>query len=216
MQILRHHSKQLLGKVKTKLSRGQRFHFFAGWLPWIADGVNLMFTLIALAWSAAMIISPKYIDPPLIMFSLLPITLFCFKVAKVVYLYHGIRVVGNGLHILSATIAGLALSHTVAKAMISGLFTKDMPFIRTPKKVASNPVSKALHAVREELLLMLVLWGAAYALNNRDDANTLDLQLWIGVLIIQSLPYLSSLLLSLISIFPNRFQKHININKRSV
>ncbi len=204
MQVMKHHASELLGRKKTCLSRGQRFHFFAGWLPWIADGVNLLFTAIALSWSVAMVATPEAIDPPLIMFSLLPITLFFFKVSKVAYLYRGIRVVGSSLQILSATIAGLALSHTVAKAMITGLFTKHIPFYRTPKKLKIKN-KKMLNAAREEFLLMIALWLAAYVLGMREDSNTLDLKLWIVVLLIQSIPYVASVYLSLISfIFQNR------------
>ena len=202
MQIMKHHIKELSGQKESKLSKGQRFHFFAGWLPWIADGANLVFTTIALMWSAGMIFYADIVDPPLIMFSLLPITLFCFKAAKVVYLYRGIQVVGSSIQVLSATLAGLALSHTVAKAMITGLFTKDIPFFRTPKKVNANQIFKAVMSAREETLLMLLLWCAAYFISMREDANTLDLLLWVIVLLVQSIPYASSLLLSLVSAFP--------------
>ena len=37
---------------------GQRYHFIAGWLPWIADGCNMLFNLAALGWSAAMVWAP--------------------------------------------------------------------------------------------------------------------------------------------------------------
>src|SRR5690606_12078153 len=55
MQILKRHAKALFWK-EGGLSSGQRYHFIAGWLPWIADGFNLLFNLAALVWSAAMII----------------------------------------------------------------------------------------------------------------------------------------------------------------
>lgn len=202
MQIMRHHVRELMGNQKSQLTRGQRYHFFSGWLPWIADGINFLFNLAAIAWSVAMITMPNLIDPPLIMFSLLPLTLFCFKIAKVIYLYRGIRVVGTLSQILSATLAGLALSHTVARAMLLGLVTRDVPFFRTPKKAHGHTLFKALAAAREEALLMFVLWIAAYAVTMREDANTLDLVLWMTVLLVQSIPYFAAVLLSLVSIFP--------------
>ena len=48
----------LLRKRKSRLTYGQRYHFIAGWLPWMADSINLLFTLAALAWSLAMIHYP--------------------------------------------------------------------------------------------------------------------------------------------------------------
>ena len=41
------------------LSPGQRYHFVAGWLPWVADGCNMLFNLAALGWSAAMVWAPR-------------------------------------------------------------------------------------------------------------------------------------------------------------
>lgn len=95
MQILRYHSHELLGLAKSKLTTGQRYHFVAWWLPWIADGINLIFNFAAVAWSLALIYLPNRIDPPLVIFSILPLTLFTFKIAKVIYLYHGAQIVGS-------------------------------------------------------------------------------------------------------------------------
>jgi len=204
MQIIKQHARVLLGREKSQLSRGQRYHFLAGWLPWIADSVNLIFTMIAIFWSVIMIMSPDQVDPPLVMFTLLPITLFCFKIAKMLYLYRGIQVVNSTVQILSATLAGLALSHTIAKAMLLGLVKNRLPFFRTPKKAHTNTVLKALASAREEALLMVALWLALYALTLREDANTLDLILWIVLLGIQSIPYVASVLVSAISAIPER------------
>src|SRR5690606_20542133 len=67
VQILRAHADSLLRK-DGRLTTGQRYHFIAGWLPWLADGLNLLFNLTALAWSLAMVLAPHRIDPPLMMF----------------------------------------------------------------------------------------------------------------------------------------------------
>ncbi len=48
VQILRAHASVLLSSDE-RLTKGQRYHFIAGWLPWMADGLNLLFNLIALA-----------------------------------------------------------------------------------------------------------------------------------------------------------------------
>src|SRR5690606_36146013 len=71
MQILHRHSAELFGRKPTRLSYGQRDHFLAGWLPWVADGFNLIFNLPAIASSLAMIVEPGQIDAPLVVFSVL-------------------------------------------------------------------------------------------------------------------------------------------------
>jgi hypothetical protein len=172
----------------------------AGWLPWIADGVNLLFNFVALGWSLAMIF--LHVDPPLIIFSILPLALFSFKVAKVVYLYRGVRIVGTIKQTVAAALAGLALSHTIARAMWLGILTRNKPFMRTPKMERASALGKALAASREEALLLACLWGAAGVLSLRYVADTLDLLLWIIVLLVQSIPYLASVIAAVISAFP--------------
>lgn len=202
MQILRHHAKELTGSTASKLTTGQRYHFIAGWLPWIADGINILFNFAALAWSIAMITMPDKIDPPLVIFSILPLSLFIFKIAKVIYLYHGVKIVSGARETVAAALSGLALSHTIAKAMWLGLFTDGRPFVRTPKMEQSVALVKALASASEETLFMLALWLAAGVIYMNSAIETWDMVLWILVLVVQSLPYFSALCLSIISAFP--------------
>jgi exo-beta-1,3-glucanase (GH17 family)/cellulose synthase/poly-beta-1,6-N-acetylglucosamine synthase-like glycosyltransferase len=202
MQIMKHHAQQLFTSANKKLTVGQRYHFVAGWLPWIADGVNLLFNFAALGWSMAMLIAPLKFDPPLIIFALLPLVLFCFKMAKVVFIYRSARIVGTAPQTIAAALAGLALSHTIAIAMVQGLFTKDKPFWRTPKMAQSVALLRALDASREESLFALALWLAAGAIALNIGTETLDLVLWIIVLLVQSLPYVAALIMAVISAYP--------------
>ena len=202
MQIVRHHSAELFFGRDTKLTSGQRYHFLAGWLPWMADGINLLFNLAALAWSVAMVVAPTKIDPPLIIFSILPLTLFCFKMAKIVYLYRGVRIVGTAKQTFAAAIAGLSLSHTIARAVWRGLATNGMPFLRTPKMEKSSFLFAAVNSAREELLIALALWCAAAAVWTLNELDSLDLLLWVIVLLVQSIPYLSAAMVAVISAFP--------------
>jgi exo-beta-1,3-glucanase (GH17 family)/cellulose synthase/poly-beta-1,6-N-acetylglucosamine synthase-like glycosyltransferase len=202
MQILRYHARELLGLAKSKLTTGQRYHFVAGWLPWIADGINLIFNFAAIAWSLALITMPDEIDPPLVIFSVLPLSLFTFKIAKVIYLYHGAQIVGSLRETIAAALAGLSLSHTIAKAMWLGLFTDGRPFVRTPKQEESAALLQAIAAASEETLMTVALWLAAATIYFKLPVDTWDMLLWVTVLMVQSLPYFSAFCLSIISAFP--------------
>jgi len=202
MQIIRHHLGELLGLRRSKLSLGQKYHFMAGWLPWLADGANLLFNLAAVGWSVGMILYPLKVDPPLIIFSALPLALFSFKIAKAIYLYRGARIVGTIKQTLAASLAGLALSHTVARAVWLGIFTRSKPFMRTPKMERASALAKALGASVQEILLLAVLWSMAGALAWQYENDTLDLLLWIIVLLVQSLPYLATVFVAVVSAFP--------------
>jgi hypothetical protein len=164
----------------------------------------MLFNVAALGWSAAMILAPDRIDPPLVMYSVLPLSLFTFKLAKLVHLYR-VRVGANFRQTVAAAVAGLALTHTIGRAVVKGLLTRGEPFFRTPKKGESARLLHALAAAREELFMMLGLWLAAWGCSHsrlQVGQEGPDRLAWIVVLMIQSVPYLSSVLASLASAFP--------------
>ncbi|WAB97024.1 MULTISPECIES: glycosyltransferase [Pseudomonas] len=201
IQIIKHHAAALLRGKGSELTRGQRYHFLAGWLPWVADGMNIFFTVGALLWSAAMIIVPHRVDPPLMIFAIPPLALFFFKVAKIIFLYR--RAVGVNLKdAFAAALAGLALSHTIAKAVLYGFFTSSMPFFRTPKNADSHGLLVAISEAREELFIMLLLWGAAAGIYLVQGLPSSDMRFWVAMLLVQSLPYLAALVMALLSSLP--------------
>jgi exo-beta-1,3-glucanase (GH17 family)/cellulose synthase/poly-beta-1,6-N-acetylglucosamine synthase-like glycosyltransferase len=202
MRIMRRHADDLFTFGGTRLTPGQRYHFVAGWLPWIADGVNLVFNLAAIAWSLAMIWAPERVDSPLLMFSVLPLSLFAFKLGKLVHLYTS-RVKVNLRQTFAAAMAGLALSHTIGLAVIKGLLTGNEAFFRTPKLRRPSAFLLALNAVRQEMLLLIALCFCAFMVAHiPDEVRGPDLTVWILVLLIQAVPYLASVLVSFISAFP--------------
>ena len=169
----------------------------------MADGVNLLFNLAALGWSAAMVWAPGLVDAPLVMYSVLPLSLFTFKLAKLAHLYR-VRVGASYRQTLAAAIAGLALTHTIGTAAVKGLVTSSEPFFRTPKGGSSSGLLHALAAAREETLMMAALMLSAWAVSYTalpQNAGP-DHLAWIVVLLVQSVPYASSLVVSLTSAFP--------------
>jgi exo-beta-1,3-glucanase (GH17 family)/cellulose synthase/poly-beta-1,6-N-acetylglucosamine synthase-like glycosyltransferase len=199
VQILKHHARLLFGR--GRLTLGQRYHFLAGWLPWLSDGFNLVFNVAAVFWSLGMALFPHDIDPPLMIFSALPLALFVFKILKLLHLY-STRVGASLRQTLAAALAGLALSHTIGLAIMQGFFTRDKPFFRTPKRADSHALLQAILESREEGLMMLGLWLAALATFINVDTGMQDLAVWVVVMLIQSIPYLATLLMSLVSAHP--------------
>jgi len=200
VRILRHHGKALFSKEDTGLTRGQRYHFVAGWLPWISDGLNLFFTIGALAWSLLMVLYPLKFDPPLVILSIMPLTLFVFKVGKMIYLYRT-RIGASITQTLASAIAGLSLAHTIAQAICIGFVTTDKPFFRTPKLAQRHALLEALQSAREEIFVLAALWLAAVSVADRQGADTADLMIWIMVLLVQSIPYLATLFMAVASGF---------------
>ena len=202
IQIMRFHLRQLLGRKRHGgLSFGQRYHFMAGWLPWLADSINLLFTLPALGWTVAMILAPKKFDPPMLILSVVPLVFFIFKLAKMLYLYRN-RVGGSLSQTFASALAGLSLTHTIAKAVLYGFVTKKLPFFRTPKQVGRSSLWYAFQAAREEVLMGGTLLASAYVAAQIHGNESREMLVWVLVLTVLSTPYLASFLMSLISACP--------------
>jgi hypothetical protein len=136
-----------------------------------------------------------------VIFSILPLALFAFKISKQFYLYRT-RVKAPLLQTLAAAAAGLSLSHTIAQAVLNGFATQDQPFYRTPKMARASALTRALAAAREEILMLLALVGAALAVALQHHAQTLDIKLWVVMLLVQAVPYAATFIVALISGLP--------------
>ena len=105
---------------------------------------------------------PAHIEPPLMIFSVLPLSLFVFKLAKLLHLYRT-RVGANLRQTVAAALAGLSLSHTIGAAMLSG-FVQPRPAVLPHAEARGRHAwLQGLAAAREEAFLMAGLWFAAFA-----------------------------------------------------
>ncbi len=136
MQIMKRHAGAIfLGR--TKLSWAQRYQFLVGWLPWISDGLGMIVTYMALVWTALMWISPQTFDVPMPALSAAALALFFAKTLKTLLLYP--QKVRSGMKgAIMASVAGLSLTHTVAKAVVAGLVTRGKPFLRTGRNARTR------------------------------------------------------------------------------
>lgn len=198
MQILRKHAAALAG-AGGRLTVWQRYHFVAGWLPWLADGTHLLLTVAALAWTAAALVWPGVFG--------LPVALFAAPLAGLLLprmvlgpLLHMRRVGAGATGAGLAALAGMALSHAAARGMLAGLFAgltrRRADFEVTRKGRGNNAVSHPLSPVREEALLLaaLCLAGASFVIARPviDAAS----QAWVVLLVAQALPYAATLTLA--------------------
>lgn len=209
VQIVKHHWDALApwARKKRGLSGAQRYYFLAGWLPWFADGLALLFTTASIVLSAWALYQPQMISLPVAAFLIPTIGSFAFKFVRSLWLY-AVRVKDcSFLESLGAGVAALGLTHTVAKAMLNGMITTSKPFIRTPKCEDKPPLAAAFIQVREESLMLALLWGVAIALLASPHFADSHSRLWVGVLLVQSVPYASAVLLSLINVMPSLFRR---------
>jgi cellulose synthase/poly-beta-1,6-N-acetylglucosamine synthase-like glycosyltransferase len=176
------------------LSAGQRFHFLTGWFSWFADALHLIFTLMALFWTAGMIAYPQYFSLPMQLFMIPVIGFFFAKAIFGIVLYRA-RVPCSWRDTLMASLASMSLSHAVARGILHGLTREKTSFVVTAKSRRLGESGFAAFApVREELLmaiaLMLCIVGMALGFGTRYVEGTL----WMFILAAQAIPYVSAVI----------------------
>ncbi|MGH8557681.1 MAG: glycosyltransferase [Methylococcales bacterium] len=210
MQILKGHWRAFLPGKKSGLTAGQRYYFFAGWLPWMSDALALLFTLASLALTAPILIDPKDVELPVVAFVLPTIGLFWFKIFRSLWLYQA-RVKCSPMQTLGAMVAGLALTHTVAKGVWVGLFTSRRPFIRTPKCERTSPILAGFLGIRQEILLLSLLLMSAGLVGSLEHFNNTTGKVWIAVLLVQAIPYAATLITLLTNVWPAALRPRIPV-----
>jgi exo-beta-1,3-glucanase (GH17 family)/glycosyltransferase involved in cell wall biosynthesis len=226
MQILRLHAGALLGR--SPLTPAQRYHFLAGWLPWLGDALHGLFSVVMIGFSLGMVYLPDRVEPPLWLFVAPLIAFFAARLLLGPVLYT--RCVPCGLaDRLGAALAGMALSHRVARGVLQGLRARRAVFevtrksaplpaaAATPAGQAGEPAAAAARAeapyrgpalargIEEEIALLagLVFCMALLALSRgAGDGSRLG---WIAILLVQSLPYAAALVCRL---FESRGKPH--------
>src|SRR5581483_10745238 len=202
MMIMKHHWRELLPFARnSRLDPAQRYQFLAGWLPWIADGLQLSFILLALIWTAGMILLPNMMQPPLTLYLVVTLGMFFFKVGKSIWLYSQ-KVPCGLLDNIAASLAGLALSYSVAKAVWRGVFTNNLPFHRTPKLENAPAFVQGFVDAWEETLIAAVLIGSGWWVAVTRGAFEPAAMLWAVLLFVQSLPFVAALVMSMIAVLP--------------
>lgn len=204
MQIIKKHWRHFLPNKKSALTPAQRYYFVAGWLPWFSDALALLFTIASLILTTLLVLNPLHSELPINAFLLPTIGLFVFKVGRGLWLYKA-RVACSTLQALGAALAGLSLTHTVARGTLQGLFTSGKPFMRTPKYEAQGPLIAGLMVIWQEILLLSLLIAGIVVMRMEPQFDNISGQLWVAVLSVQAVPYVATFLTILISVAPNYF-----------
>lgn len=192
---------------QQRLTMGQRYHFLAGWLPWLGDALHLVFVLAAVAWTWAVLALPEHFALPFALF-MLPLAMFCITKLVIGPLLYWRRVPCNTASAALAAVAGMALSHGIARGVWAGLFQGEGEFKVTAKggqKSSSADWSHrgraALSPVQEECLLLSALLVAIAAVGWVDLPGQWESALWMGMLTLQGLPYAAAVTCALVSEF---------------
>lgn len=177
---------------KGPLGSGQRFHFLTGWFSWFADALHLIFTLMALFWTAGMVAFPQYFSLPMQLF-LVPVIGFFFAKAIFGIVLYRARVPCGWYDTLMASLASMSLSHAIARGILHGLTREKTSFVVTAKSRRLGGSSFAAFApVREELLMALALALCVFGMAHGYGTRYIESTLWMFILAAQSIPYVSA------------------------
>ncbi|MCC7310289.1 MAG: benzoate transporter, partial [Sulfuritalea sp.] len=208
-QILRRHAGALFGD--SPLRPGQRYHFIAGWLPWIGDALHLIFSLAAMAWTLGFLFAPHRFGLPTALF-VVPLAVFFLARLVLGPLLYWRRVPCSAAGIAGAALAGMGLSHSVARGIIAGLLGRRAVFHVTRRVAPAAPAETPAPAgkrgwladVREEAALLLGLLACIATLAVHREPGDTALAMWMLVLGVQSLPYAAALACALQSRLDSR------------
>ncbi|HVI51385.1 MAG TPA: glycosyltransferase [Candidatus Sulfotelmatobacter sp.] len=213
VQILKGHWRALIPFKKTGLTASQKYHFVTGWLPWFADAFYVLFTILSVFWTIGLVVAPRIFDFPLAIFVMPTVGVFVAKLVHHLFLY-STRVKCNWRQRIGSAIAGMGLTYYIGKAMWQGVFTKTIPFLRTPKCEDKAAWTAGFMMASEETVLMLSQWICAVVILWIKGWNDIDARMWALVLSVQSIPYAAALATAMISALPTEdVMKRLNKNK---
>jgi len=177
---------------KGPLSSGQRFHFLTGWFSWFADALHLIFTLMAIFWTAGMVGFPTVFSLPMQLF-LIPVIGFFFAKAIFGIVLYRARVPCSWYDTLMASLASMGLSHAIARGILHGLTREKTSFVVTAKSRRLGGSNFAAFApVREELLMAVALTACVIGMGMSFGTQYVEGKLWMFILAAQSIPYVSA------------------------
>jgi len=192
LQIVKKHWRRFLPGA-SRLTRDQKREFSLGWLNWLgAESLGVVVAILNIIWVP--IIAFLDIAVPDRILTIPIIAAFAVSVAHFVLLYRA-RVRNNPAGLLRTMIAAMSVQWTVARAVATGVVKDHLPFVRTNK--GGSRRSADFHAFWEAIIAGLLISGAM-VLVATNVKEIREINIFAGVLVIQSLPFIAAVGLALI------------------
>ena len=192
-QIVKKHWRRFLPNA-SRLSPDQKREFALGWLNWLgAESLGVVVAILNMIWVP--IVSFADIAIPDKILTLQIIAAFVVSLSHFLILYR-LRVPVKVGQMLGAMVAAMSVKWTVSRAVANGLITDHLPFARTSKGGLSM-MSVEFQAFWEAVIGILLIIGAIVlvAFNVKE---VLEINIFAGVLVLQSLPFLSAVAIAIL------------------
>jgi exo-beta-1,3-glucanase (GH17 family)/cellulose synthase/poly-beta-1,6-N-acetylglucosamine synthase-like glycosyltransferase len=192
-QIVKKHWRRFLPGA-SRLTPDQKREFTLGWLNWLgAESLGVLVAILNIIWVpivafADIAIPDKILTLPII-------AAFAVSLVHFLALYR-LRVPVRFGQMMGAMFAAMSVQWTVSRAVANGLITEHLPFARTSKGGLSR-MSVEFQAFWEAVICAL-LWIGAVVLVVTNTKEVREINVFAGVLILQSLPFLSAVAIALL------------------
>jgi exo-beta-1,3-glucanase (GH17 family)/cellulose synthase/poly-beta-1,6-N-acetylglucosamine synthase-like glycosyltransferase len=193
-QILRKHWRRFLPGA-SRLTAEQRRDFVIGWINWLgAESVGVLVAILNLLWVPVIVfvgiaIPDKILTLPII-------AAFVVSVLHFVMVYR-MRVAIPVGQMLAAMFAAMSVQWTVARAVGDGVIKDGLPFVRTAKGGGGVRRGQEFPAFWEAIIGGLLVTGAVLLLATNYQ-RIREIYIFAGVLMLQSLPFLSAVAIALL------------------
>ncbi|MBO0753689.1 MAG: glycosyltransferase, partial [Bradyrhizobiaceae bacterium] len=204
-QIVKKHWRRFLPGASL-LTADQKREFAFGWINWLgAETIGVLVAILNLIWVP--VVEFLDIGVPDKVLTLPIIATFAISLVHFVALYRR-RVAIPAAEAAGAMVAAMAMQWTVARAVANGVVAEHLTFVRTAKGGAARK-RRAFPAFEEAVLGGLLLLGAVIVFEG--NANRVrEINLFGGVLVVQSLPFLAA---TALAVFENsRFNDFAYLN----
>jgi exo-beta-1,3-glucanase (GH17 family)/glycosyltransferase involved in cell wall biosynthesis len=193
VQIIRKHWRRFL-PGGSRLTGDQKRDFVIGWANWLgAETLGVVVALLNLAWVP--VVAFLGIAIPDKILTLPIVAAFAVSVAHFVTGYR-MRVRVPASQMIGAMFTAMSVQWTVARAVGDAFIKGRLPFVRTAKGGASRR-SGRFQAFWEAVLGSLLILGAVVVCA-RNDQQVREIYIFAGVLVLQSLPFLSAAAIALL------------------
>ncbi len=211
VQIVKKHWARFL-PGKSRLDPDQKREFALGWLNWLgAESLGVVVALLNIAWVP--VVAFMGIAIPELILTLPIAAAFIVSLMHFLVLYR-LRVTIGPAQMLGAMVAAMSVQLTVARAVGTGLIKDHLPFTRTSKGGLSL-MSVEFQAFWEAVICAL-LWIGAGVLIMTNYVGVIEVYVFAGVLMLQSLPFLSAVAIAVLETMrANEFVYWRNLSTRT-
>jgi len=192
-QIVKKHWRRFLPEA-SRLNADQKREFVLGWVTWLgAESVGVVVALFNLVWVP--VVAFAGIAVPDMILTLPIAAAFIVSLVHFIVLYR-LRVAVSLPQMLGAMFTAMSVQWTVARAVGNGLIKDHLPFARTAKGGRAL-MRFEFHAFWEAVIGALLIAGAIVLwVTNQNEV--IEIRIFAGVLVLQSLPFLSAVALAIL------------------